>query len=283
MEWKKASPQGAGGMLYLVPTPIGNLEDITLRALRVLREADAIACEDTRHTRILLKHYEIHKPLVSFHQHNERAMAERLIDRVCHGEVICVVSDAGMPGISDPGRAAVLEARRRGAPYTVLPGASAVLTAVVAAGMGDGRFVFRGFLPRRGSERTAALEGIDRAAELSVFYEAPHRIRETLKELSARWPDRFFATARELTKQFEELHWFRGAELVLDEVEERGEYVILIDAAPFEPVSKQEVLAQIDELAQRGLSSKEMIRQVCECTGWKKNEVYRLVLERTNP
>lgn len=282
MAWKKSSPQGTFGMLYLVPTPIGNLEDMTLRALRVLQEADVIACEDTRHTRILLNHYEIHKPLVSFHQHNEREMAERLIDRVCHGEVICVVSDAGMPGVSDPGREAVLEARRCGAPYTVLPGASAVLTAVVATGMGDGRFTFYGFLPRKGSERAAVLEKIDRAAEVSVFYEAPHRVRETLKELSARWPNRFFATARELTKQFEEIHWFCGAELILEEVEERGEYVILIDAAPFEPTSKQVVLAQIDELVQQGLPSKEIARQVCSNTGWKKNEVYRLVLARSN-
>lgn len=192
-------------MLYLVPTPIGNLEDITLRALRVLREADAIACEDTRVASVLLNHFDISRPTLSYHDHNERGRTPELIRRMKAGETFALISDAGTPGISDPGFFLVRECIREGVPVEALPGATALIPALVLSGLPNDRFVFEGFLPHKKGRATriAALSAEERTI---VFYESPHRILKTLLQLSEAFgEDRQAAVCRELTKKFEEV------------------------------------------------------------------------------
>ncbi|WP_334111182.1 16S rRNA (cytidine(1402)-2'-O)-methyltransferase, partial [Thermodesulfitimonas autotrophica] len=194
------------GKLYVCPTPIGNLEDITLRVLAVLARVNLIAAEDTRHTRKLLTHYGIKTPLLSYHSHNQKARGEELLARLARGEHIALVSDAGTPGISDPGALLVREAVARGIPVEALPGPSAVLTALVVSGLDSSRFVFEGFLPAR--RRRRALAELAGERRTIIFFEAPHRLLATLEDILAIIGDRPVAVARELTKVHEEV--FRG-------------------------------------------------------------------------
>src|SRR3989441_6082892 len=200
----------AGGCLYLVGTPIGNLEDITLRALRILKEVDQIACEDTRHTQKLLTHYDIHKPLVSYHEHNELTRAPELVVALEQGAKIALVSDAGMPLVSDPGYRLVTLSLRHHLPVVPIPGPSALLAALSASGLPNDEFLFAGFLPARSGERRRALERLRIEDRTIIFYEAPHRIEETLSEALEILGDRPACLAREVTKLHEE---FRRASL----------------------------------------------------------------------
>ena len=222
-------------MLYVVPTPIGNLEDITLRALEVLRSVDVVACEDTRTSGKLLNHFGITTPRVSYHDHNERTRAPDLISRMKGGSRVALISDAGTPGISDPGFYLVRECHRNDIAVVVLPGASAVLPALVASGLPSDRFAFEGFLPPK-KGRTSRLQNIAREPRTVVLYESPHRILKTLKQLEdVCGPDRPVSVARELTKQYEEV--LRGTlasvrDILADRERQRGEFVIVLGGAP---------------------------------------------------
>jgi 16S rRNA (cytidine1402-2'-O)-methyltransferase len=200
-------------MLYLVPTPIGNLGDITLRAIEVLKSAELIACEDTRHSLRLLNHLEIRKPLVSYHQHNEARRTAELLDRLRAGANIAVITDAGMPGISDPGHRLLRACMAEALPYTVLPGPSAVLTALIGSGFPAENFYFGGFLPVKSGQRERELTAAVARAETSIFFESPHRILRTLETCGRLCPERSLCVARELTKQFEEYRIGPAAEL----------------------------------------------------------------------
>jgi len=217
-------------LLTLVPTPIGNLEDITLRALRTLREADAVAVEDTRHAGILLKHHGIHRPLLSLHEHNEAARAEEIIARLAAGENIALLTDAGMPGISDPGYRTVHLCIERGLALTVLPGPSALLPALVGSGLPLHEFYFGGFLPVKSGRRYTALKAALARHETSLFFESPHRIAKSLAILAELAPDRSVCVARELSKKFEE-YWRGTAKELSTRAQEkspRGEICLLI-------------------------------------------------------
>jgi len=270
--------QGTQGRLSFVPTPIGNMKDMTLRALETLREADLICCEDTRHSRPLLEHFDIHAKLISYHEHNEQARVQAVLDAVREGRNVCVISDAGMPGISDPGQVLIRAAIEAGIGYTVLPGPSGAITAFVASGMGEGRFAFLGFLARKGKAREADLQLIEAMPVPVVFYEAPHRILQTLSELVARFPDRRFATARELTKQFESLQWFDASTFDAEAVVLKGEYAVLVSGrseseTPWDDARVSELLsAALDE----GASVKDAIRRAQAVTNRRKNELYAL-------
>ena len=223
--------------LYVVATPIGNLADISLRALQVLALADAVACEDTRNTAQLLTRYGLHRPLIAAHQHNEREVAEKLILRLQAGERIALVSDAGTPAVSDPGARIVDAVRAAGLQVVPVPGASAVIAALSAAGLVNDRFHFHGFLPAKARQRDTALAQLRTLAATLVFYEAPHRIVETVAALAAAFePGRQVVFAREVTKLFEQIHRCAlgdaPAWVAADPNRQRGEFVLLVEGAP---------------------------------------------------
>lgn len=220
-------------MLYVVATPIGNLDDITLRALEVLKSVDLIAAEDTRHSGNLLRHFEIRKPLVSYHEHNEAMRSEELAGRLAAGENVALITDAGMPGLSDPGVRLVRKCIERGLPYTIIPGVSAILTALVGSGLGTESFCFRGFLPVKSGQRERELRAAAESAATSVFFESPYRILKTLAACAELMPDRQLCVARELTKKFEEFRRGTAAELVTHYQAHppKGEITLVLEAA----------------------------------------------------
>lgn len=271
--------------LYIVSTPIGNLEDITLRALRILKDVDLIAAEDTRHTAVLLDRYDIRTPTTSFHEHNEKEKTPALVRRLEAGDSIALVSDAGTPGISDPGYRLVAAARAAGVPIVPIPGPSAILAALVSSGFPTDSFVFLGFPPRKPQARRNWAEQLIHERRTSVFFESPHRIRQTLEELGQYLVNRPIMVARELTKAHEELV-IRPINLWLADLRQpRGEYVVVIPAAP-EPSSCQEVPSDqqiaeyFDKRHEIGVSTKrECIRQVAEHFRLSSRTVYA-ALER---
>lgn len=267
------------GKLYLVATPIGNLEDITLRALRVLREVDLIACEDTRHTRKLLAHYEISKPTVSYHDHNERERAADLIEKLRAGLNIALVSDAGTPLVSDPGFRLVRDSIDEGIQVVPIPGPSALVTALAASGLATAEFTFAGFLPARRHARRARLAQLAPLHTTLVFYEAPHRIKETLADARDVLGNRQTVVARELTKLHEQ--FIRGALSEIEITETRGEIVLLIgpptDDKNLEPV--RSVLEEVEAaMREDGLDRKSALKRVARARRISKSEAYRLML-----
>ncbi len=270
------------GTLYLVSTPIGNLEDITLRALRVLREVDTIAAEDTRHTGKLLKRYEITTKLTSYHEHNKEAREERLLD-ILEGSDLALVSDAGTPGLSDPGFELVQAALERGHEVTSIPGPSAPIAALVASGLPTDSFIFLGYLPRKAKARRAFIESLANERRTLVLFEVPHRMQKTLGDLIAvLGEDRLAALGRELTKMHEEI--VRGT---LGEVqahiasgEPRGEYTLVLGGAPAPGKwTESEVMEAMRARIDSGLNRSSAARQIAAESGWSRGEVYRLSLE----
>ena len=274
--------------LYLVATPIGNLGDITLRALDVLKRADRIACEDTRQTQKLLNHFQITTPTVSCHQHNERQRATELIEALKAGGRIAVVSDAGMPGISDPGTWLVAEAIAAGVPVIPIPGANAALSALVASGLPTGEFHFIGFLPEKAGARRTRLEDLvaeaRETAHTLVFYEAPHRILETLADLEAVWGAQLrVVAARELTKIHEEFLRGNVAEVRRELASRdriRGEFTLLVEALPSASVQAgggaEKIADRVARFqAEAGIDEKEALKRLARELGQSKSELYR--------
>ena len=220
-------------MLYVVATPIGNLGDISLRALEVLKSVDAIAAEDTRYSGMLLKHFGIKKPLVSFHEHNEAMRTAQLLDRLAAGQNIAVITDAGMPGLSDPGARLIRECICRDLPFTIVPGPSSILTAVVGSGFSTEKFFFGGFLPTKSGGRERELRAAAARVETSVFFESPYRLVKTLDAATRILQDRQLCVARELTKKFEEFRRGSAGELLAhyERRPPKGEVVLLIQEA----------------------------------------------------
>jgi len=285
----KLLTEDAKGTLYLCATPIGNLEDITLRVLRILREVDLIAAEDTRHTRKLLSHFQIHTPLTSYHQHNCKKKAEHLLSLLSAGRNIALVSDAGMPGVSDPGVELVAEAVKNGCAVIAAPGPSAAVTALVVSGLPAGTYVFAGFLPAAKKARTEKLKELSRQQWTMIFYEAPHRMKETLAILLKAFGNRRAAAARELTKLHEEV--IRGSleELVdhFNTVEPRGEFTLVVaGASPEGTLPEQEIAwrhigaaVHVSMLEAEGMERKKAVQEVARQRGLPKRDVYRLVVE----
>jgi len=218
-------------MLYVVATPIGNLGDITLRALEILNDVDLVAAEDTRHSGILLKHYQIKKPLISYHEHNEAMRTAQLIERLAVGEKIALITDAGTPGLSDPGARLIRECIKRELPFTIIPGPSSIATALVGSGFSAERFFFGGFLPNKSGQRERELRvAVAAREETSIYFESPYRLTKTLKALIDIMPDRQLCVARELTKKFEEFRRGTPAELLIhyEAHPPKGEIVLVI-------------------------------------------------------
>lgn len=275
------------GALYVVGTPIGNLGDFSPRAREVLGEVDFIAAEDTRVTRGLLTHFDIHKPLISFFEHNKVDRGERILARLAGGESAALVSDAGMPAISDPGETLVAGCAERGIPVYVVPGPTAVISALAVSGLPTGRFTFEGFLSvnkRSRREHLAAVEGEERTM---VFYEAPHKLRRTLGDFAKTFgEDRRVAVVRELTKVHEEV-WrttLGEAAARYREQEPRGEYVLVIAGA--QPVPREEGAQGPEEAVEiargwmaKGFSASEAAKEAAKATGVRKGEIYKLLME----
>lgn len=269
-------------LLSLVATPIGNLEDISFRAVRTLQESDFIAAEDTRHSGMLLKHFEIKKPMISYREHNQNSAGERILSLLREGKRVSLISDAGLPGISDPGIHLVRLAIENQIPYTVIPGASAGITALVYSGLPTERFVFEGFVPVKGSLRKEQLQKIAQETRTIILYEAPHRIRKTLADLLGYCePTRRLVIVRELTKIYEEA--LRGTlEELYDQIEKheiKGELVLLLEGAKevLETVPDEEgLLLQMEQLHNQGKSKKEAVELVAKRYGIRRQELYLL-------
>ena len=270
------------GKLYICPTPIGNLEDITLRTLRILKEVDLIAAEDTRHTIKLLNHYEIKKPLTSYHEHNIKEKGIELIDRLNKGENIALVSDAGMPGISDPGQDLIGLAVEEDIQIVILPGPTASIAALVVSGLNTDKFVFEGFLSSKKKERIDQLNAIKDEKRTMIIYESPHRLLDSLDNMLTTLGNRRIAIVRELTKIYEEI--FRGTiEEGIDKFSSekiRGEFVLIIEGNQEEHVEIHiNIEEELRKFINQGLSKKESVKRVAEEFKLPKNQVYQISLE----
>ena len=274
------------GVLYLIATPIGNLEDITARALRLLREVDVIAAEDTRVTRKLLAHFDIHTPLISFHAHSSAGRQDALLGRLLAGASVALVSDAGTPCISDPGADLVVDVVAAGVRVEPIPGASAPLCALIASGLPTGRFVVEGFLPRTKPDFRERVKQLAREERTTVLFEAPPRLMETLKALAAACGDeRPASVGRELTKKFEEHVRGSLAEIIVhfQETVPRGECVIVVGGAPPQPDVAPNPDSLLLQALAEGSSPKDAARSVATATGLAKNALYQRVLELREP
>lgn len=272
--------------LYLVATPIGNLGDITLRALDVLRQADRIACEDTRQTQKLLNHFDIATPTLSCHEHNEHGRAQQLIEGIRNGQCIAVVSDAGLPGISDPGTILAAEAIRAGLPVIPIPGANAALSALIASGLTTSEFLFVGFLPERAGERRSRIEELaaeSKRTRTLIFYEAPHRILDTLSDLESVWgPELRVVVARELTKLHEEFLRVPVSEARRDLAARdrvRGEICLLVETRPLPTAAEAVTLSLTGQLERlmsaENLDEKEALKRLARERNQSKSDLYR--------
>ncbi|HIW72302.1 MAG TPA: 16S rRNA (cytidine(1402)-2'-O)-methyltransferase [Candidatus Levilactobacillus faecigallinarum] len=285
MERQRSFEQGTTGRLYLVPTPIGNLDDMTFRAVKTLKDVDLIAAEDTRNTQKLLNHFDITTKQISFHEHNTQERIPQLMAKLQAGLQIAQVSDAGMPSISDPGHELVVACAQAGIPVAPLPGANAGLTALIASGLAPQPFYFYGFLDRKPKDQRAEIAELEERPETLIFYEAPHRLKKTLANLaSGLGGDRPAVLCRELTKRYEE--FLRGS---LDELAEwaatdqvRGEFVVLVGGNPA-PTSdtptvdlSEPVETQVDRLIAAGEKPNAAIKEVANLRQMKKQDVYRI-------
>ncbi len=279
----------SNGKVYLVPTPIGNLKDITLRALEVLKNVDIIAAEDTRQTLKLLNHFDIKKPLISYHQHNEQGKSEDILEIIESGKEIAIVTDAGTPGISDPGAVIVQKCIEKGYSFEVLPGATAITTALVYSGLDTTKFLFRGFISRENKERKKLFDEVRNAKETLIFYESPHRLLNTLSVLQNELGNRRISVCRELTKLHEDI--VRGTiEEVINIFKEKGvkgEFVLVVEGKTQSEIDKENkekwenlsVEEHLIAIINEGISKKEAIKRVAKERGMQKNEVYKIATE----
>lgn len=273
------------GKLFLVPTPIGNLKDITLRALEVLKDADLVAAEDTRQTLKLLNHFEIKKPLISYHKFNEQGKSNEIISLLEEGKNIALVSDAGTPGISDPGSVIVERCIKENLEFEVLPGATAITTALVYSGLDTTKFLFRGFLPRENKDRKAVTSELLNCQETLIFYEAPHRLLDTLSFLLDTFGDRRIAVCRELTKLYEQIYRGNLSEALKYFIDNkpRGEFVLVLEGKRIEDIKQEKMDTWIDlsieehilKYMNEGINKKEAIKMVAKDRELPKSEVYK--------
>ena len=284
--WQQKSfeNENTKGILYLVPTPIGNLEDMTFRAVRILKEADLIAAEDTRNTKKLCNHFEITTPLISYHEHNKEASGGKLIEKLREGAKIAVVTDAGTPAISDPGFELVESAIKEKLTVVPLPGANAAVTALIASGLLSQPFYFYGFLNRQKKEKRKELEELKKQQASLIFYESPHRLKDTLALLLEVLGDRRIAVCRELTKKFEEFVRGTISEMVswADENDPRGEFCLIIEGTDEVPQEENlwwaniSIEDHVNHYIESGqMNSKEAIKQAAKDRGMNKREVYQ--------
>ena len=274
------------GKLYICPTPIGNLEDMTYRTIRILNEVDLIAAEDTRHSIKILNHFEISKPLTSYHEHNKDSKGGYLINKLLEGENIALISDAGMPGISDPGEDIIKQAIEHNIDIEVLPGATASITALVGSGLETAKFAFEGFLDRDKKVRRNQLEELKEERRTIIFYESPHRLKDTLKDMLKVLGNRRIAVNREITKKYQEIirEDIETVINIFNEKEVKGEFVLIVEGFKgektvqnsYEDLTEREYVITLME---NGMDKKDAIKTVCKDRKLKKDVVYKQVLD----
>jgi 16S rRNA (cytidine1402-2'-O)-methyltransferase len=287
------------GVLYMVGTPIGNLEDITLRAVRILKEADLIAAEDTRHTLRLLNHLQIKKPMISYFEHNKKSRAPVILRALAEGKNVALVSDAGMPGVSDPGADMAAECLEAGFQVAVIPGPSAAITALAGSGLDMSGFYFGGFFPRRNKERRACLEELASFPKTMIFYESPRRLTETLRRMEEAWGDRYCCVARELTKLHEE--WRRGRfshvrEIFAERERIQGEVTLLVagtgaaraeaassqPAPPLAPAEAEDAAAEcLRQFLDEGMTTRDAVLKTAQTLGVSRRAAYQAAIRLT--
>jgi 16S rRNA (cytidine1402-2'-O)-methyltransferase len=271
------------GQLYVVGTPIGNLEDMTFRAVKTLQSVDLIAAEDTRHTGKLLQHFQINTPQISYYQHNQHRRIPELLDLLQQGQSIAIVTDAGMPGISDPGYELVKACVDTNILVVPIPGVSASITALSVSGLDTDQFVFEGFLPAKGKTRKQRLKALKDEYRTIILYESPHRLRQTLQDLVKTLdPQQLIVIGRELTKRYETI-WrgnLQDAEQFYRETEPKGEFTLVVAGTQAElpDLSETEMIAELQQLMQQGISRSQASRQMAQVSGWSRRQIYQLVL-----
>jgi len=276
------------GTLYLVATPIGNLSDISQRALNTLGEVDFIAAEDTRVTRKLLVHYNIKKPLISYHKHNSRTGGDKIIARIHAGESCALVTDAGVPGISDPGEDLVRLCADENIPMVIIPGPCAAVSALALSGLPSGRFIFEGFLPADKKSRSKQLDKLSAEERTMVFYEAPHKLLNTLKELFNKLGERHISISREMTKIFEETIRIPLSEAIIhfEQTPPKGEFVIVVEGiSPLVPDSDDKLNKALEitaDLIKTGSTVSDAVKKAADETGCSKNLLYKTVINHSN-
>lgn len=273
------------GKIYLCATPIGNLEDITYRVLRILKEADIIAAEDTRHSIKLLNHFDIHTPMTSYHEYNKVDKAKYLVSLMQEGKNIAVITDAGTPGISDPGEELVRQCFEAGIEVSSVPGAAACITAITMSGLNTRRFAFEAFLPSDKKERNLILDELKNETRTMVIYEAPHHLKKTLNDLECVLGDRKITICRELTKKYEEACQSTITQMIdkYNNVEPKGEYVLVIEGKSFEEKIKEEaqdwlslsIEEHMDYYISQGMDKKEAMKKVAKDRGVSKRDIYK--------
>ena len=275
------------GTLYLVGTPIGNLEDLTYRAVRILKEVDFVAAQDTRVSGKLLHYLEIRKPLVSYHEHNRKQRGPELVQRLLQGETCALVTDAGMPAISDPGEDLANLCHEAGIPVVPVPGACAAVSALAQSGLPSGKWCFEGFLPTAGKQRRERLAVLKQETRTCIVYEAPHRLKATMQELAEQLGDRRVSISREITKLHEEClrMTLPEAAAYYEEHEPRGEFVLVIEGASENPEQAaanqmEQAIALTEELTAAGLTLRDAVKQAAKQTGARKNQLYQIMLAR---
>lgn len=265
--------------IYFVPTPIGNLEDMTIRAINILKEVDVIACEDTRESKKLLKFYDIDKPLTSYHKFNEVSKSEEIIAEINKDMTYAVITDQGMPGISDPGHILIKKCIEENITYTILPGASAIVTALVGSGFDNNQFSYYGFIPKKSADKKAFYKLLVNEEKTSIILDTPHNFEKTLNDFKELFPERKLCIARELTKKFEEYQSHIIRDLSIEDVTLKGEYVLILQGALKEEKQitdyREIILEKIDE----GMRTKDIVKSIKKESGLSKNEIYEYVLE----
>lgn len=265
--------------IYFVPTPIGNLEDITIRAINVLKEVDVIACEDTRESRKLLNYYDIDKKLTSYHKFNESSKSIDIISEIKKGKTYAVITDQGMPGISDPGHILIKKCIEEEITYTILPGASAIITALVGSGLDNDKFCYYGFIPKKSADKKVFYENLKNEEKTSIILDTPHNFENTLADFKKLFPKRKLALARELSKKFEEYRQSLISEINVDDVTLKGEFVLILEGGEREEESIESYKPEILKSIKEGKRTKEIVKEIKKKSKLAKNEIYDYVLE----
>ena len=265
--------------IYFIPTPIGNLEDITIRAINTLKEVDIIACEDTRESKKLLDHYNINKPLTSYHKFNETSKSIEIIENVKEGKTYGIITDQGMPGISDPGHILIKKCIEENISYTILPGASAIITALVGSGLKNDRFSYYGFIPKKNGDKNKLYKELENESKTSILFDTPHNLENTIADFKKNFSDRKLCIARELTKKFEEYILEDICDINIEDITLKGEFVLLLSGKEnIQDTNISDFEETIKSQINQGLRTKDIVKNIRDISDFSKNEIYEYVL-----